>query len=299
MAATALLALAPPANATFPGRNGRVAYWSPGGLHQGLFTMAPDGARRRRLIGMSRVMSPRWSPDGRRLVFRGARTQDSLTRNYVVAADGHGLHKLARDAGSDAAWTRDGRSILGLRYHSGRRSSWTEVWRQSVRSGRLRRVAVVPWSNRLDLSPARDEAALALGDGGLAVLDLTTHRLRVIFGGPDVFVNSLNWSPDGRRLAFAVDDCRDLPCRINTLDVVGRDGRDLRVLTSDRLRGLEEPHWSPDGRTIAYCRHEQARYGLRSARYSIRPDGTHNRRERSLDGCDGDWQPLPRAARSL
>ncbi len=66
--------------------------------------MNADGSGVRRLThGASG--SPAWSPDGRRIAFRGDKSDI-----YVVDVDGSGQRRLAQSAG-DPVWSPDGRRI--------------------------------------------------------------------------------------------------------------------------------------------------------------------------------------------
>ena len=60
-----------------------------------------------------------------------------------------------------------------------------------------------------------------------------------------------DWSPDGRRIVFAMNDGRR-----DDLWVADADGTDARMLLDcrGRCRWLDDPDWSPDGRRIVYSR---------------------------------------------
>jgi Tol biopolymer transport system component len=89
--------------------------WSPDGRQiafetdTGLFTMRPDGTRRRRLTARY-DSNPDWSPDGRLVAF------DDFADIYVVAADGGRRRRLTSNPGPDfqPAWSPDGRLIAYL-----------------------------------------------------------------------------------------------------------------------------------------------------------------------------------------
>jgi Tol biopolymer transport system component len=93
---------------------------------------------------------------------------------------------------------------------------------------------------------------------GSRVRRLTRHSARV--GGPA-------WSPDGRRLAFVVQNAKG---DRSTLWVVGLQGRPPHRVTSGPLD--LEPSWAPNGRTIAFLRIDPRSF--HGAILSMRPDGS-------------------------
>src|SRR5918912_51115 len=85
-----------PAAATFPARNGLIAFDTEGNFDIGraradIFTVQPDGSHLRRLTDNPRgfdASSPDWSPDGRRILF----TQSSYRNTEVWVMTGDGSH---------------------------------------------------------------------------------------------------------------------------------------------------------------------------------------------------------------
>jgi Tol biopolymer transport system component len=117
-----LLGYGGPAQATFAGPNGRIAYSVDPIFPQEpvapspVFTINPDGSGRRQLThvaGDQTAGSPAWSPDGTRIVYvSNARGDLEL---WVMAADGSGQHPLASDPGFahfQPSWSPDGRRIV-------------------------------------------------------------------------------------------------------------------------------------------------------------------------------------------
>ena len=105
----ALLALASPAHASFPGQNGKIAFYDNDGSHAGVFVMNSDGS------GATPVadgfVGPRWSPDGTR--FAAPSTQGGNTDIWTVNADGTGAIRLTTDPAVDTqpSWSPDGSHI--------------------------------------------------------------------------------------------------------------------------------------------------------------------------------------------
>lgn len=162
--------------------------------------------------GVRDARLPRWSADGRKIVFQADRSGplwsllnlDGDEELYSVDADGSGLQQLTNNWNDDLApvWSPDGQSIAF-------------VHRDVFAGTALQRM-------RADGSDLR---TLTTGLN----LDRTAA-----------------WSPDGAQVAFAAvlaDDQREL-------DVVGADGLHLKSLTRDTA--MSNLVWSTDGRWIRY-----------------------------------------------
>jgi Tol biopolymer transport system component len=102
-----------------PGGNDFAPRWSPDGSTiaflrfgksgvAGLYTVAVDGTRLRRLEG--RASSPAWSPDGSRIAYFSGIRPSTI---YLIEPDGNGRTRLAEQAGEVGAlaWSPDGRRI--------------------------------------------------------------------------------------------------------------------------------------------------------------------------------------------
>ena len=79
----AAMALAPAAQATFPGGNGKIAFARSGDI----WTMNPDGTGGANLTSSAdSERNPAWPPDGKRIAFDS--NDGSGTRVYVMFSDG-------------------------------------------------------------------------------------------------------------------------------------------------------------------------------------------------------------------
>ena len=97
----------------------------------------------------------------------------------------------------------------------------------------------------------------------------------------------LAWSPDGARIAFTRDSAR---VGHQSIWVVDRAGGGPRRLTSCPVaRCIDvQPAWAANGRLIVFTRIG----GYRSALYTVRPDGTHLARIKTVPGAiDPSWSP--------
>ena len=139
------------------------AAWSPDGSliafdadrgdatsQQGIYVMRPDGSDVRRVTtrpaGYQADLAPRFSPDGRWLVFtryRGSGRSEKAAL-YVVRLDGTGLRRLTTFAihAGDADWSPQGKRIVFEAYPSPR--SYGDVWVIGVNGRGLRNLTRNP-----------------------------------------------------------------------------------------------------------------------------------------------------------
>lgn len=112
------LASAIPAHATFPGKNGRIAFGQTTGPTGGdIFTMNSDGTDVRQLTffgsnGGGTFLGD-WSPDGSALVFSQYASTNAPNQLWMMNADGSNQHQLLNDSSyNDGAptFSPDGRS---------------------------------------------------------------------------------------------------------------------------------------------------------------------------------------------
>src|SRR5215213_8893180 len=94
-------------DATFAGRNGRIAYMKASDGGRDIFTVRPDGSGRERLTFSGNAGKPIWSPLGGRIAFERAGAV------WVMRADGFGKQQLLD--GQLVGWMPGGDRILVVR----------------------------------------------------------------------------------------------------------------------------------------------------------------------------------------
>jgi Tol biopolymer transport system component/DNA-binding winged helix-turn-helix (wHTH) protein len=158
-----------------------------------------DGTERRQLtVPPLRAFLPRWSPDGKQIVF-SAVFPGKPWRIYLVSAEGGSPELLTSNEQqeNDVTWSPDGESLI---FGSKTDSSIFGIYRLDLRT---RKPRMLPGSEGF-FSPrwspdGRYVAAMPIGAKALVVFDFTTQRWAQLFDQPASFPY---WSRDTRFIYF-------------------------------------------------------------------------------------------------
>ena len=284
----ATLAVPAAAQATFPGRDGLIAFVAaqpdPGCSEafgtcpaQYVNFVRPDGTGLRSLPNLKEAFGLSWSPDGRRLAF---------DRRSVISPAGRRLPALrlpgVTTIQSTSFMPRGGRSLV-IGNTRGAPQGLLIAGGKLKRPRILRRSTLTQWTA---VSPSGRYVAYDDSENNaLVVRDLRTGRRRAIAEFP----NSLDWSPDGRRLIY------DGSNGVYSVRADGKDNRLIFPYDATAPFSYGEAGYSPSGRRIVFLR-----YGAGGASVvTSAPDGTDQRvvvDAATLDANGGGqpvWQPRP------
>ena len=249
-----------------------------------LAIMDSDGANHRFLTnGQSIVLTPRFSPDYKQIVYLSY--VGNRPRIYIYDI-GTGRQRLVTESGNQTFAPRfspDGRFLLYSMSVNGN----TDIYRVSASGGQ---------PQRLTDSPAIDVGGSYSPDGSRIVFESDrsgkqqlyvmnadgSNPRRISFGGGGYATPE--WSPRGDLIAFTrlAGNFR--------IGVMNPDGGGERLLTNSWQD--EAPTWSPNGRVIQFFRTSQGASG-KSSVWQVDLTGVNERRiPTPLDGSDPAWGPI-------
>ncbi len=303
-----LVASVDPAGATFPGKNGKIAFVKENFRQgsSGIFTMNPDGSEQSKL---GSGYSPSWSADGQKVVFEdftGESEEDFNQDIFVMDADGSNVQPVTNSRAYEysPAFSPDGTRVAYVRDH---RTQGTDIFIKAL-DGSTPPV-------QLTDTPLLYEGSLAF-----SVDDRISFSRSGWSGASDIFVMDdnpatkdttnltktgridefdPNWSPDASKIAFTsyrfqFSERAEEPEEDAEISVMNSDGTQRRTLTeSSAYEG--SPAFSPNGARIAFSRFSFSRAeGESSDIFVMRADGSGVRQLTDTRAFEWgpDWQPL-------
>ncbi len=281
-----------PADAAFPGVNGKIAFTSDRDGNTEIYVMNADGTGVTRLTNNALADDePAWSPDGTRIAFRSQR--DGNTEIYAMNADGTGQTNLTNNAAEDwsPAWSPDGTKIV---FSSNRVNGGLDhdVWSMNADgSGLARLTTSSAWEHGPAWSP--DGAKIAY-DHSTGCCDNQLYTMNPDGTGQALLPPNLlpfnaarpDWSPDGQKLAFSGWTAGVTPPQTYLINADGSGG-----LTGPPAGGdSPSPVFSPDGSKIAFYTSRDGNYEI----YVMNADftGLINLTNDPGNDTSPDWQRL-------
>jgi Tol biopolymer transport system component len=291
-----VMILAPIAQATFPDRNGRIAFQAATDAGIQIFSVRANGHDLRQVTHLDGdATTPDWSADGRQLTF----TVDGCSIAFIDA-DGTNLRILPPAAGDgvpgqdvcdgDSSFSPDGERVVYGHYNA-------VVDKEDVRSMRLDgtdRVLVTDQGGPdPNVSPDGSKVSFKGADGALFTANIDGGDLTQVSPTESVAYKS-DWAPDGNHLVFS-DNSEPGPQDVVNIALVRPDGTDQHYITHFTDPGLYAyvGSYSPDGQWIVFRLTHGDPIGL----YRMRPDGSDVHEIASVAQLGGliprniDWGP--------
>ncbi|HEX6581179.1 MAG TPA: hypothetical protein VF195_09950 [Actinomycetota bacterium] len=272
IAVTATLVLAPSAHATYPARNGLIAFMADTGSGYQIYTVRADGRDLRQITHVNgEALNPDWSPDGRKIAF--ALDECSIA---IMRRDGSHIRVIPHAAPhasdvceADPSFTPDGSRLVFERYDP--ILDEDAVWSMNLDGGDRVRITdagapdpnVSPNGQTVSFLGGTPDGLTALFTAGLD--GSQGFQVTTLYG----IAFKSDWAPDGQHLVVT-DNADDLsrPANIATIAPDGTDLTYLTDYTSPKLRAYVGSY-SPDGRWIVFRLEDHGRFSL----FRMRPDG--------------------------
>jgi Tol biopolymer transport system component len=275
----------PPAHATNPGRNGRIAFSMDTGSGIQIHTIEPNGQGLTQLTSVTGIATRAdWSPDGQKIVFGvGSSADEPQCHVEMMNADGSGLVDLTPKSwlarggcAYDPSFFPHGRRIVfvGTRCHN--EIKCPRTMRSMNLQGEDRRRILRIWNiGDFDLHTPRvspdgrtivftvvDETVVVNGEPGnrkalYTVRKNGTHKHQVTPYRLDVCICGGDWAPDGRRIVSSSQaGPTPVPGEPTNMFTIHPDGTHLRWLTHSHRTSviIGVGSYSPNGRWILYKR---------------------------------------------
>jgi TolB protein len=286
------LVAATPAEATFPGANGRIAFSQgdvfPGGdlsVASQVFTIGPSGGGLTQLTHVASDQSaaaPDWSPDAQQIVYES--NESGSFEIWSMDANGNHQKQLTNESGFEdfePSWSPDGKKILFSRCGEPFGFiAFCDIDVMNAHGGHVRTLlSAGHWNNvRAEYSPDGNRIAFSSDRGGFqsAIWLMNSDGSNLDrLTKPKLRAGWLDWAPSGKRILFSDNCC--LPH--SNLWTVRPSGKGLKQLTHIAPRlDLAFASYSPNGnRIVAHfskgCGNSPCKHF-----YTFHADGSHPRK---------------------
>jgi TolB protein len=211
-----------------------------------IYLMSPDGEGIRPLTQDQSInLSPRWSPNGKEMVFISYSGANSFLHHLALDTMSRRILSARENMNGPACWSPDGRLLALTLTIDGN----PELYLIDTSGAIVKRLTHYPG---IDVSPTwspdgKDLAFVSNRSGSpqIYILELASGKIRRLTFEGDYNTDPA-WSPLGDRIAYSasVNGSYEI-CTIRP------DGKDFTRLTSSPGDD-ETPSWSPDGRYLAF-----------------------------------------------
>jgi len=225
---------------------------SPLGAELELVEVGLDGSRVPLDVRPRDIFDQSWSPDGRRVAWRGTDPDDpdpdaDWIWVYDVLLGNRPAPLAVTGAVSEPVWSPNGETVAFAMREEGEGDMWT-IW--TARPGSTQPDSIGTFSTRVSVDDwPSDSLLIVWADDPQRLLTLTLSGDTAQYYTPDAWVSAAQVSPDGDWVAYDSSPVGAFEWSIY-IRPYPDPGPEIRV-----SEGLGEfPRWSPDGRTVYFTR---------------------------------------------
>jgi len=238
-----------------------------------------DGQNIRKITDDKSIsLFPKWSPDGKNIIYATYRYRNPDLYLIDVADGKKTPVSIFPGINAPASWSPDGKRLAVSLSKDGN----AEIYTMDFDGKNLSRLTK---SRSIETSPAWSpngiEIAFTSDRGGSPQIYIMgsdgTNLRRLTYQGK--YNDQSSWSPDGNKIAYT--SLNGGQFNIFVIDLVSSKVQQLTSDTGDN----QNPVWSPDGRRIAFSSNRDGKYQI----YAMNSDGTDQRRIIYLEG--GGYSP--------
>lgn len=239
---TGALLLAAPAQATFPGANGKIAFQSDRDGSYDIFVGdSAETALNVTATPRADEFAPSFDPSGNRMVFESNRT--GKFKLYIANADGTNVHRLTRGPGDDRFGTFCGESTVVFQRGTGGN---TEIFRVNTNGKRLRQLTSRVGTDSQPTCRVGGKRIAFVSDrsGNLDIWEMNGRGrgLRNVTRHPAADVDP-DYSPSGRQLTFS--STRDGNADVYLMRRIGKRGSVAQLTFTGVPRQNRLPKFTP------------------------------------------------------
>lgn len=186
-------------------------------IYTGIFVIDDDGSNVTRLVKKSNTGHPRWSPDGKWIVFERDRSyavNRSVSSIWIMDTRGTNLRQItAPVAGFESdrypSFSPDGQQILFVRYQDQGKNKSINIL--NLETGQIRKI-YDKWAYWPEWSPDGQQIVFSSG-GYLWIMDADGNNARQLLpaqeGVTKIAQSRPRWSPDGQQILYSQDEYID------------------------------------------------------------------------------------------